>query len=66
MLIQEVLERNWVPRLLDWLSLTDLPAVQVRRQMEEEVEEEVEEEPGCRCPLLPPLSGQGGCARSYP
>lgn len=32
-LIHEVLERNWVPRLLDWLNLTDLPAVQVCRKI---------------------------------
>lgn len=30
LLIQEVLERNWVPLLLGWLQLNHNPAVQVR------------------------------------
>lgn len=36
-LIQEVLERNWIPRLLDWLNLTELPAVQVCRLVVQEL-----------------------------
>jgi len=29
-LIHDVLERDWIPRLLDWLKLSDYPAIQVR------------------------------------
>ncbi len=28
-LIHEVLERDWIPRLLEWLTLSDYPAIQV-------------------------------------
>lgn len=37
-LINEVLERNWVPRLLDWLKLYHLPEVQVGRSVERKEE----------------------------
>jgi hypothetical protein len=36
-LIHEVLERDWIPRLLDWLKLSDYPAIQVQRDERDKV-----------------------------